>query len=100
MIRPIWIVSCVAGLVAACSQGGAPQQVSPDADKAAIRSMASAMTAAEERGDFDGFISFHTDDVQILPPDQPIVTGKAAFAVLLRPFFDQFTLQENLSYND
>jgi SnoaL-like protein len=80
-------------------QGGTRREVSPDADKEAIRDMASAITAAEERGDFNGFISFHTDDVVILPPDQPIVTGKAAFTALLQRFFDQFTLQETLSPN-
>jgi uncharacterized protein (TIGR02246 family) len=70
------------------------------AEQEAIRSTAAAITTAEAAGDFERFMSFHTDDVAILPPDQPAVPGKSAFASWLKPFFERFTLQETLSYSD
>jgi uncharacterized protein (TIGR02246 family) len=100
VIRQQCLITCIAGLLAACSPGPRREQPSRAADEEAIRSAASAMTAAEGAGDFERFMSLHTDDVVIMPPDQPAVMGKAAFTSLLRPFFDQFTLQETLSYSD
>jgi len=100
MKRQVWGLCCMAGLLATLSQSGTAQERSSEADKTAIRDVADAITAAEARGDFDAFMSFHTDDVLIMPPDQPVVVGKEAFRSSLRPFFEQFTLEETLSYSD
>jgi uncharacterized protein (TIGR02246 family) len=100
MIRQQWLITCFAGLLAACSPDPMHQQASYAVDQDAIRSVASAMTTAEGAGDLERFLSFHSDDVTIMPPDQPALMGKTAFTSLLRPFFDQFTLRETLSYSD
>lgn len=98
MIRQQFLIGCFAGVLAACSQGSTRQETSSAADETAIRSMASAYTAAIAAGDSQRFLSFFTDDVVIMPPDQPAVRGREAFTAFATPLFDQFTAQETFSY--
>ena len=70
------------------------------ADDAAIRDMTSEYTAAVAAGDLQRFLSVFSDDVVVMPPDHPTARGLEAFTAFVKPFFDQFTLLETISYDE
>ncbi len=82
------------------SQGTAGQQAGSEADEAAIRDMTSDYAAAVAAGDLQRFLSVFTDDVVVMPPDHPTARGREEFAAFVKPFFDQFTLLETISYEE
>lgn len=84
---------------AGCSSESTRQPVSTEGDETAIREMASAYSAAVAAGDTGKFYSFYTDDVTIMPPDLPAVRGADAFRAFANPFFDQYSMQETISYD-
>ncbi len=70
------------------------------ADEAAIRDMTSEYTAAVAAGDLQRYLSVFSDDVIVMPPDHPTARGLEAFTAFVKPFFDQFTLLETISYDE
>lgn len=84
---------------ASCSPKGAEEPVSTEADETAIRNMAVEYRASVAAGDFQKFLSFFTDDVVVMPPDNPALRGMEAFTVWAKPFFDQYSMEEDLSYD-
>jgi ketosteroid isomerase-like protein len=71
----------------ACAPPAAPDTRA--ADEAAIREADAAWSKAAESRDLDAVVSYYTDDAQLLPPNEPIATTKAAirasWAALLVP---------------
>ena len=49
---------------------------------------------AQNAGDFEGWLSFFTDDVLIMPPNEPVLRGKAAVRAHNLPLFQEFDLHE------
>ncbi len=76
------------------------QQAGSAADEAAIRDMTSDYTAAVAAGDLQRFLSVFSDDVVVMPPDHPTARGRDAFTAFVKPFFDEFTLLETISYDE
>ena len=70
------------------------------ANEAEIHEMTSEYTAAVAAGDLQRFLSVFSDDVVVMPPDHPTTRGLEAFTAFVKPFFDQFTLLETISYDE
>ncbi len=75
-------------------------QAGTAADEAAIRAMTSDYTAAVAAGDLQRFLSVFSDDVVVMPPDHPTARGRDEFTAFVKPFFDEFTLLETISYEE
>ncbi len=72
------LIPIVATLVVLAVSGCAPQ-VDMEAEAAAIREATDVeWLEAGQAKDLDLWVSFHTDDASLLPPNAPIVTGKEA----------------------
>ncbi len=72
------LIPIVATLVVLAVSGCAPQ-VHMEAEAAAIREATDVeWLEAGQAKDLDLWVSFHTDDASLLPPNAPIVTGKEA----------------------
>lgn len=98
-VRSKFLFLLLAAATASCSPKGAKEPASTAADETAIRNMAAEYTASVAAGDFQKFLSFVTDDVAVMPPDNPALRGMEAFSAWAKPLFDQNTLQEDLSYD-
>ena len=57
-----------------------------DQDIAALRTLLDELVKTSLNRDWDGFVSLLTEDAVWLPPDQPIVAGRAA----IREWLDSF----------
>jgi uncharacterized protein (TIGR02246 family) len=62
--------------------------------------MAAEYTQAIKDGDPDKFLSFFVDDIVIMPPGQSLMRGRQAAAGFAGPLFNQFTMQENITYDE
>ena len=73
----------LAGLFVLVTSGCAPQ-VDVEAEQAAIRELTDVewMEAGQAK-DVERWVSFHTDDASLLPPNAPIVTGKEAIRAVV-----------------
>src|SRR6187399_3244869 len=81
---------CLSILAAACGDSG------PSADLAAaqyVRDSGIKIWDAFAHGDAAGILAFYDDDAVLMPPDAPIVRGKAAIAAALADEFKQFTVK-------
>ncbi len=65
-----------------------------------IRQMATAYTRAIAAGDRKKFLGFFADDIVIMPPGQPAARGRQAVAAFSDPLFDQFTMREEIEYDE
>jgi len=57
-----------------------------DHDVAQIRGITDEWVRAHLAGDWDALSALHTDDIVFLPPEQPLVEGKAAVRAWLETF--------------
>lgn len=72
---------------------------SGDAD--AIRAVGKTYAAAVDAGDLDRWVETFAEDAIVLPPDQPLVTGRAAIREWVKQsFFDPFKMQLSFSFAD
>ena len=77
-------------LTAAC---GSASTSDPAADRQAIATATAQFEAAENAGSVDQFRSYFADDLAMLGPNKPPVTGGDSVAALMRVFHDAFTVQ-------
>ena len=73
----------VAGLMivlCACTQAD-----TREADAKKIKELESAWVKAAATKDVDAFVAYYTDDGQVLMPNAPLFTGKAAIKEALKP---------------
>lgn len=68
-----------------------------DSDLQAIHSIRAGAEAAENCGDADYFLKHCSDDVVVMPPAMPQVTGAGNVAEFMREFFRQFDFR--ISYS-
>jgi ketosteroid isomerase-like protein len=66
-------------------------------DLATFKKMAEDYGRALKSGDVARIKSCWTDDLIVMPPNEPILTGKEAFGSWMQNFFDRFIIQETLS---
>lgn len=73
--------------------GCAPQQPAPPpdnraADEAAIRQADMEWSKAADTRKLDGMMSYYAEDAMVLPPNEPLVSGKDAIRKTLGPMFE------------
>ncbi len=81
-------------LTAACDSARTPD---PAADRQAIAAATAQFQAAENAGSVDQFRSHFADDLVMMAPNKPPVTGGDSVAALMREFHDAFAVQ--VEYN-
>ncbi len=81
-------------LTAAC---GSASTRDPTADRRAIATATAQFQAAENTGSVDQFRSFFTDELVVMGPNEPPVTGGDSVAALMRVFHGRFAVQ--VEYN-
>jgi len=90
VILPIAVICGFLPLWTSCNR---PAQMTPDtsaADEAAVRQADLDWSKAAEMANWseaDGYFSFLLDDVVVLPPNEPMWSGKATVKEKLNPFF-------------
>ena len=91
-IRVFYIV--FAALAAACSSQGSKESASQDgAVKASVDSAANRLLAALRSDGSDSLLALMAEDVVIMPPNEPVLKGKAA----VRNWYDEFVKQMHTS---
>ena len=74
---------CLIVVLNGCA-GLAPHDTS-EADKKAIKEVESAWLKTATTKDVDAFVNYYADDAQVLMPNAPLFTGKAAIKEALKP---------------
>lgn len=77
-------------LTVACDSASPPD---PAADRQAIAAATAQFQAAENAGRVDQFRSFFADDLVMMGPNEPPVTGGDSVAALMRGFHAAFAVQ-------
>ncbi len=93
--------ACLLGMLAtvACSGSRSPGMADPTGIRAGVDSAADRLLTALRANDADSFMVLLTDDVVLMPPNEPSLKGKAA----VRAWYDQFLTQlrtSNLTITD
>lgn len=70
-----WIIAACALVAAGCQPGPAPLS---DADRQAIQAVSEQFMRHIESGNVDSLAALYTEDVVVMPPNQPAVHGRAA----------------------
>lgn len=89
------VVILAALLVAPSSILAQEKEASPEE---AIRQATDDYEAALAEGDLEGLLATVTDDVLFYPPGEPPMVGKEAYREWLRPLFEEFELEESITY--
>ncbi len=69
------------------------EKVDVEADIAAIEDVLNQYALAMNTGDLDLWLSFNTDDIVKMPPDEPAIFGKEDLRASMKPLFDNFTIE-------
>ena len=84
----------VAAVALACTTGDAGRSIShPAALQAGVDSAANRLLSALQSDSPDSLIALMADDVVIMPPNEPVLNGKAA----VRTWYEQFVKQMRTS---
>jgi len=96
-VLPLFVVLGVASAAMSQPAPRSGRAVSGDAD--AIRALGKTYAAAVTAGDLDRWVQTFAEDAIVLPPDQPLVTGRAAIRDWAKQsFFDPFKMQLGFSF--
>ena len=72
-----------------------------DEDVAAIKGLYKSWNEAVEASNIDGYINSLDDNITLIPPDGPIVSGTNNYRVFLGPVFDSATYKiKDKDYDD
>jgi ketosteroid isomerase-like protein len=71
-----------------------------DVDKEAIYAWYDQKTETTNTGNFDGLKSLFSENVVFMPPDEPLYKGWEAYREWAQPFFEEFDIEENISYEE
>jgi len=90
----------IAGLTCAAALACAPAEptISIEEDVAAIKQVRDAEVAALRAADIEGSLAILTEDCQMLPPNEPMLTGVHAAHAWIDGFQEQFTA--DVEYTD
>ena len=91
----------LATVLAGCVLGGcAPTSDTPsEEDVAAVRAVIAEEVRAANAGDVEGLLALHTDDIVMVPPNEPAVEGASAVRDWEQSLMDEFSVA-GLSYSD
>ncbi len=97
--RMLVLFVVLGGAGSAMSQPASPSGKTASADADAIRALGKAYESACNAGDLDLWAQTFAEDAIALPPDQPLVAGRAGIRDWAkRAFFDPFKLQLSFSF--
>ncbi len=82
-ITKLPVLAVLAVSVAACAGGGASLS---DADIAAIEEVGESWIAAANADDWAGLAALYTEDAVLMPPNSPVVQGRAAIEAFFAAF--------------
>lgn len=86
---------------AAGVEPAAAEQVATQAElEAQVREANSAWEDAYQAGDLERLMELYAEDAVSMPPNLPIVEGKAAIEADFRQFFEEFTVERQFSLMD
>jgi ketosteroid isomerase-like protein len=90
---------CLSLLVAGCSgpRPNAAPQPGTEADRQAISRVREQEIATLISGDVEKHLALGTDDMVLMPPNEPAVVGKEALGARLRSLLQQFRIEGNTS---
>lgn len=84
-----FLVLCLSG----CYQSNIAQNTFPNEDVIAIDSLRAALETVIEAGDATAYADLCVDDVRLLHPGFPIVTGREEMISHNAPFFESFNVK-------
>ena len=93
-----WPVLCL--VVFGCSVSPEKRVSSTDTDVATLRRLADEWRAAAGAGAADQYISLLTNDVVMLVPLQPVLTGQDAVRAFVHPFFEEYRISQEMWKSD
>jgi uncharacterized protein (TIGR02246 family) len=100
MVIPLVILIC---FTFSCQQGEEVAEepvVDVEADVEAIKARYDQKTAALKAGDLVRWINLFSEDVIFMPPNAPILDGREAVQQWGQPFFEQFNMDEAISFDE
>lgn len=98
--RLLWFVA-LGWASSAMAQPATPSGRAASADADAIRAVGKAYESAVNAGDLDRYVQTFAEDALALPPDHPLVAGRAAIRDWAkRSFFDLYKMQLSFSFSD
>lgn len=71
-----------------------------EADIKAINAWYDQKTETTNAGDFDGLKILFDEDVIFMPPDGPLFKGWEEYRQWAQPYFDEFDIEENITYEE
>ncbi len=101
IVHQVWVVSLITLTMLACRASSIPPSRSggttsePADDVREVERVVERIIAADNAGDLESVLALYTEDAILMPPDSPIVQGKAAIRERYRAGFEQFHM--NLS---
>jgi uncharacterized protein (TIGR02246 family) len=101
-IRSLVVVFIVLATLS-CTRHSTPaaeETVSTEADVAAIERLFENNEVMLSSGDLDGWIKQFTEDAVFMPPDSPVVIGKAAGREFARPSYENFDAEYSITVNE
>ena len=100
MIIPLVILLCFTFGCQQVEEVAEEPAVDVEADVAAIKAWYERYVAINNAGDFDSFGTSWTEDVVWLPPDAPVVIGKEAILDYARPFFELYSIHQEITVEE
>jgi len=92
-LRMCRTVSCTLLVLAGCSEPGSQAEYSPQADFETVAAMVSEFDRCARESDLDTFVSYSTEDIVWMPPNEPAVVGKEAVREWYANFYGMFDIE-------
>lgn len=93
MMNRFAVATLVVLAVESYAQPGPAPLSGTEADRQAISRLREQEIAAFSSGDVEKLLALFTDDLVLMPPNEPAVVGKAAARVWARQMYQQFKIE-------
>ena len=93
MVKAIAVVTLVALAAGSHGQPGTAAQSGTPADRQAISQIRNQEIASFSSGDVEQLLSLCTDDLVLMPPNEPTLVGKDAVRAWARAMYQEFKIQ-------
>jgi len=93
MVNAIAVVALVALAAGGHGQPGTAAQSGTPADRQAISQIRNQEIASFSSGDVEQLLSLCTDDLVLMPPNEPTLVGKDAVRAWARAMYQEFKIQ-------
>lgn len=86
-------ISCTLLVLAGCSGPGSQAGYSPEADFETVAAMVTEFDRCAREGDLETFVSYSTENIVWMPPNEPSVVGKEAVRAWYANFYGMFDIE-------